>query len=77
MLTQVPGRLGSASVVYRLAADLVVGMKQGLGQEVADVGSAQSIDDPTAVPVPLDEAGEAELGQMLAGYGWPAAGSCG
>ena len=74
---QGPGRHGSASVVYRLAADLVVGMKQRLGQEVADVGSAQPIDDPPAVPAALNEAGEAELGQMLARDGRPAAGRVG
>ena len=63
--------------MYRLAADLVVGMKQRLGQEVADVGSAQPIDDPSAVPAALNEASEAELRQMLARDGRPAAGRVG
>ena len=54
--------------MHRLAADLVIGMEERLGQEVADMGPAQAIDDPTTVAATLDEASKAELRQMLAGH---------
>ncbi len=54
--------------MHRLAADLVVGMEERLGQEVADMGSAEAIDDPTSVAATLDEASKAELREMLAGH---------
>ena len=64
-------------VVYRLAADLVVGVEERLGQEVADMGPAQVIDDPTTVAAALDEASKAELGEMLAGHSRTTAGRLG
>jgi hypothetical protein len=63
--------------VYRLAADLVVGVEERLGQEVADMGSAQAIDDPTTVAATLDEASKAELREMLAGHSRATAGRLG
>jgi hypothetical protein len=63
--------------MHRLAADLVVGMEERLGQEIADVGSAQAIDDPTTVAATLDEASKAELREMLAGHSCTTAGRLG
>jgi hypothetical protein len=62
------------SVVDGLSADLVVGMKERFGQQVAHVGAAQAVHDASAFAVAFDEAGEAKLGQMLARDGWPTAG---
>jgi hypothetical protein len=63
-----PGWVFPSLVMHRLAADLVVGMEERLGQEVADMGSAQAIDDPTTVAAALDEASKAKLREMLAGH---------
>jgi len=60
--------------VDRFSADLVVGVEEGLGQEVADVPAAQPVEHPSTLSVALDEAGQAQLGQVLAGGGGPAAG---
>jgi hypothetical protein len=63
--------------MHRLTADLVVGMEERLGQEVADMGAAQPIDDPTTVAATLDEASKAELREMLAGHSCTTAGRFG
>jgi hypothetical protein len=47
--------------MHRLAADLVVGVEEGLGQEVADMSSAETIDDPATVAATLDQASKTEL----------------
>jgi hypothetical protein len=57
------------SVVHGLAADLVVGVEEGLGEQVAYVSTAEAVDDSSPVPSAFDETGEAELGEMLTGYG--------
>ena len=69
--------IGPWLVMHRLAADLVVGMEERLGQEVADMGPAQPIDDPTTVAATLDEASKAELREMLAGHSCTTAGRLG
>ena len=63
--------------MHRLAADLVVGMEERLGQEIADMGSTQAIDNPTTVAATLDEASKAELREMLAGRSRTTAGRLG
>jgi hypothetical protein len=52
----------------RFAAHLVVGVEKRLGQEVPDMGAAKAVDNPSAVTSALDEAGESEFGEVLAGY---------
>lgn len=51
------------------AADLVVGVEEGLGEQCMDVAAAQAVEDAPAVSSGVDQAGQAELGQMLAGDG--------
>ena len=63
--------------MYRLAADLVIGVEEGLGQEVANMGTAEAIDDPSTVAAALDEAGKTELREMLAGHRCSTAGALG
>jgi hypothetical protein len=63
--------------MHRLAADLVVGVEEGLGQEVADMGSAETIDDPATVAATLDQASKTELREMLAGHSCTTAGRLG
>jgi hypothetical protein len=63
--------------MHRLAADLVVGVEEGLGQEVADMSSAETIDDSATVAATLDEASKTELREMLAGHSCTTAGSLG
>jgi len=41
------------------------------------VSPAEAIDDASSISFALDEAGEAELGEMLASYGWAAPGDLG
>ena len=62
------------SVVDWFAADLVVGVEQRLGEQGADVGSAEAVDDSASVSPALDQSGEAEFGQMLTGDGGTATG---
>jgi hypothetical protein len=38
------------------------------------VSAAEAIDNSSSVSFALDQAGEAELGEMLASYGWAASG---
>ena len=38
------------------------------------MSSAEAIDDASSISFALDQAGEAELGEMLASYGWAAPG---
>lgn len=64
---------GTPLVVQRYAADLMVGVKEGLGEQGADVPPAEPIHDALAVPSALDEPGEAQLGQVLARNGGTAA----
>lgn len=54
-------------VVDGRAADLVVGVEESFGQQRADMATAQPIHDPLSVPLALDQASEAQLGQVLAG----------
>jgi hypothetical protein len=63
--------------MHRLAADLVVGMEERLGQEVADMSSAETIHDPATVAATLDEASKTELREMLAGHSCTTAGRLG
>jgi hypothetical protein len=77
---RVRGRRGAplvGSIVDGFATYLVVGVKQGLGQEVPDVGAAKPVDDPAAFSPALDEAGEPEFGEVLAGDSWATAGDLG
>jgi cation diffusion facilitator family transporter len=59
------------------AADLMVGVEQGFGQQGAHVAAAEAVDHALTVAVAFDQAGEAEFGQVLAGYGGPGAGGLG
>ena len=52
--------------MYGFAADLVVGVEQCFGQEVADVGASEAVDDAPAVAVAFDQSSEAEFGEVLA-----------
>lgn len=64
-------RLPSADprlVVVGRAADLVIGLEEGLAQERANVPAAQPIDHALPLSLAHDEAGETQLGQMLAGH---------
>ena len=63
--------------MHRLAADLVVGVEEGLGQEVADMSSAETIDDTATVAATLDQASKTELREMLAGHSCTTAGRLG
>jgi len=58
--------------VRGFAADLVIGMKQGFGQQGTDVASAQPVQHAATVPARLHQAREAQLGQVLTGHGWAA-----
>ena len=71
------GRKDRISVVDWLAADLVVGVEQRFREQVAHVGSTESVDDAASVSFALDQSGEAKLGEMLTGHGGPAAGHLG
>ena len=51
------------------AAELVVGVEEGFGEELADVTSAQPVQDPATIAVGVHQAGETEFGQVLAGDG--------
>jgi hypothetical protein len=61
------------SVVRRDAGDVVLGLEQRLDQQGAYVRAAQPVDHPLTVAVALDEAGETQLRQVLAGHGRAAA----
>ena len=63
--------------MHRLAADLVVRVEEGLSQEVADMGSPETIDDPSTVAATLDEASKTELRKVLAGHSCTTAGPLG
>ena len=67
----------SLLVVHGLAADLVVGVEQGLSEQIAYVSAAEAVDDSAPVALAFDEAGEAKLGQVLAGHGGTTAGHLG
>ena len=54
-------------VVHGCAGDLVVGVEEGFGEQRADVPAAEAVYDPLALSLALDQAGEAQLGQVLAG----------
>jgi hypothetical protein len=41
------------------------------------VSAAEAIDDSSSISFTLDQAGEAEFGEMLASYGWAAPGDLG
>ena len=60
--------------MHRLAADLVVGMEQRLGQQVPHVRSAEAVKHSPTIPASLDQASKPEFGEMLAGHRWPAPG---
>jgi hypothetical protein len=55
-------RSDAGLVVDGLPADLVVGVKERFGQQVAYVGTAQAVYDASAVTGAFDEAGEAKFG---------------
>jgi hypothetical protein len=57
-----------------VCGDLVVGVEQRLGEQGANVGSTEAVDDPTSVSPALDQSSEAEFGQMLTGDGGTATG---
>ena len=61
-----------SSVVDRGAADLVVGVEEGLGEQGAHVGAAEPVNDALAVALSFDQSGEAQFGQVLAGDRGPA-----
>jgi hypothetical protein len=50
------------------AADLMVGVEQRLSEQIAYVSATEAVDDSAAVSLALDEPGEAELGEVLAGH---------
>lgn len=52
-----------------LAADLVISVEERLGEQVADVSAPEAVDDSSAVSLAGDEAGEAQLGEVLARHG--------
>jgi len=60
--------------VDRLSADVMVGVEERLGQQVAHVRTPQAVHDAPAVTGAFDEPGEAQFGQMLAGHGWSTTG---
>ncbi len=61
----------------RGAGDLWVGVEQGLGQQGANVSATQPVHHPLPLALAFDQAGEAQLGKVLAGHGRPAARDCG
>ena len=55
-------------VVDGCAGDLVVGVEEGFGEQRADVPAAEAVHDTLALSLAFDQAGEAQLGQVLAGH---------
>ena len=51
--------------MVRYVPNDMVGMEQGLLDELTDVSVLGFVEDPGALPPSLDEAGEPELGQVL------------
>lgn len=65
------------SAVSRLAADLMIGMEQPFGEQRTDVPASEPVHDPLPVALPLDQPGEPQLRQVLAGNSRPASGDRG
>jgi hypothetical protein len=57
------------------AADLVVGVEQGLGEQVANVAAPQAVHHSPPITPTLNQASKAELGEVLAGNGRAASSS--
>jgi len=58
-------------------ADLVISVEQGLGEQVADVATPQAIHHSSSITPTLDQAGKAELREVLARNGRAASSSLG
>ena len=66
-----------ALVVDGRAADVVVGVEEGFGEQGADVAAAEAVHDTLPVSLAFDEAGETQFRQVLAGDGGAAFGDGG
>ena len=52
-----------------LTADLVIGVEQGLGEQIAHMSPTEAVDHSASVSLSLDEPSETQLGEVLAGNG--------